>query len=208
MARKRKRKFDIEDHHPTIFLVAAASGLLSLFGPIVFIPLVQEVLHHSDQLLELLTPTLSYRMMMGALLWIPFVAALYFITRKMAERRRVPYRLGFSMIGLVLLAIPLTAFSVQHYVLLEEDGFRYNDWHEWSGTWYDWSEVEEVHPVRESRGGVLHITYRFIMEDDREFMFESDDDFRRVRNDIFEAVEAGNGTLFPTVDEEDYPPEG
>ncbi|AOM84305.1 hypothetical protein [Salisediminibacterium beveridgei] len=203
--KKRKRQFDIEDHHPTIFLIAASCGLLSFFGPIVLIPLIQEVMLHSDQLLELLTPTLSYRMMMGALLWIPFVAGLYFITRKTAERRRVPYRLGPVMIALVLLAAPFMAFSIQHYVLLEDEGFHYNDWYEWRGTWYDWAEVEEVQPVRESRGGVLHISYRFVLEDETTFTFESDDDFRRVRSDIFDTIEEEGGTMMPTVDEEEDP---
>lgn len=205
--RRKKRKFDIEDYHPAILLIAAASGLLSFFGPIVFIPLLQESIHFSDQLLELLTPTLSYRMMMAGLLWVPFVATLYFVTRKLAERRRRPFILGPLYIGLLLLMVPMIALSVQHYVVLEEEGFHYNDWYEWSGTWYDWAEVEEVHPVRESRGGVLHITYRFILEDGREVMFESNDDFRRVRGVIFDAVESEGGTMMPTVDEEDYKPQ-
>lgn len=204
--RRRKRQFDIEDYHPTILLVAGAAGLLSFFAPVVIIPITQEVLHFDGGLLEILTPTMSYRMMMAALLWIPFVTGLYFFTRKLAERRRVPYRGGPLMVILVLLSLPVMALSIQHVVVLEEEGFHYNRWYEWSGTWYDWDDVNAVQPVRESMGGVLHITYRFQMNDGREIVFESDDNFRRVRGYIFETVEAGGGEMLPTVDEDDYEP--
>lgn len=204
--RRPKRQFDIEDYHPTLLLIAVTAGLLSLFAPVVIIPITQEMLHFDGVVLEILTPTMSYRMMMAALLWIPFVAGLYFFTRKLSERRRVPYRSGPLMVILVLLALPVMAFSIQHVVVLEEEGFHYNRWYEWSGTWYDWGDVDAVQPVRESMGGVLHMTYRFQMNDGEEVVFESDDDFRRVRGYIFETVEARGGEMLPTVDEDEYEP--
>lgn len=188
-------KIDHDDIDKVVLVLTILAVIMAVFIPVVMVILFQDIFFYDREQWLLSRPVLSYIVVIGSFLVVPAAAVIYFISKKIWEKKHPIYG-GLFVLGLMLFALPVSYLGMMHYYYMDDEGFTYSSVMTTEEVFFTWEEAEEliVH-TSDGKSAASYEAIELVFAEGESFKLDMNDEISTYRQRIFQAVEENGGKI-------------